>query len=155
MKCTSARDLCARCQYLYLYRWPSGRPKEARSRDLVIRSMRGGTGVVLLQALAEFSSVATRKLGIGADDVRRRVQAWCTVLPVHAAAEEDFLAALQIVRAHKFQFWDALLCATASRAGVRYLLTEDLQDGRSLRRMTIVDPFAPENNSLIDHILRT
>ncbi len=128
-------------------------PRRARSRDLVIRSMRNGTHFVLLQALAEFSSVATCKLGMDADDVRRRVQAWCNAMPVHAAAQEDVVAALQILRDHGFQFWDALLCATATRAGARYLLTEDLQDGRSLRSLTITNPFAPANNSLIDRIL--
>ncbi len=146
---------CALDANIFVYTvGPPAEPKRARSLELVIRSMRYGTGVILLQALAEFSSVAIRKLGVDADDVRRRVEAWCSVMPVHAAVEEDLPVALQIVRDHEFQFWDALLCATASTAGVRYLLTEDLQDGRSLRRMTIVNPFAPENNSLIDHILR-
>jgi len=146
--------ICALDANVFVYTVaPPSDPRTARSRDLIIRSMRNGSAVILLQALAEFSSVATRKLGMNADDVRRRVQAWCSVMPVRAAAEEDVFVALQILRDHKIPFWDALLCATASRAGVHYLLTEDLQDGRSLRSMAIVNPFAPENNSLIDRIL--
>jgi len=147
--------ICALDANIFVYTvGPATDPKRVRSRELIIRSMRSGTGVILLQALAEFGSVATRKLGIDADDVRRRVRAWCNVMPARAAAEEDLLVALQIVRDHRFQFWDALLCATAARAGVRYLLTEDLQDGRSLLRMRIVNPFTPANNSLINRVLR-
>ena len=47
----------------------------------------------------------------------------------------------------------ALLCATAERAGLQYLLTEDLQDGRRLGGLTIVNPFRTENRGLIDRIL--
>jgi predicted nucleic acid-binding protein len=115
--------------------------------------MWNGNAILLLQSLAEFSSVATRKLRIGADLVRRRVQAWSNVIPVQAASQEDVFGALEIVRDHKIPFWDALLCATATRAGVRYFFTEDLQDGRSLRGMAIVNPFAPENDALIARIL--
>jgi predicted nucleic acid-binding protein len=119
----------------------------------MIRSMRNANSILLLQSLAEFSSVATRKLGITADAVRRRVQAWGNVIPVHPAVEEDLIGALEIVRDHKLGFWDALMCATAIRAGVHYLLTEDLQDGRSFGDITVVNPFAAKNNALTDRIL--
>jgi predicted nucleic acid-binding protein len=115
--------------------------------------MRGASSILLLQSLAEFSNVATRKLGIRADAVRRRVGAWGNVLPVRAAVREDVVSALGIVRDHKLAFWDALMCATAIRAGVNYLLTEDLQDGLLLGGMTIVSPFAAENDALTDRIL--
>jgi predicted nucleic acid-binding protein len=45
------------------------------------------------------------------------------------------------------------MCATASRAGLRYFLTEDLQDGQRLGNLTIVNPFRPENTALIERIL--
>ena len=131
----------------------SADPKRVRARDLIIRGMRSGTTILMLQSLAEFSNVATRKLGIDPDSVRRRVQAWANVMPVQAAAEQDLVGALQILHDHKLPFWDALLCATATRADVRYLLTEDLPDGRSLHGLAIVNPFLPGNAALIDSIL--
>jgi predicted nucleic acid-binding protein len=57
------------------------------------------------------------------------------------------------VRDHRIAFWDAMLCATASRAGLHYLLSEDMQDGRRFGALTIVNPFRPENAALIDRIL--
>jgi predicted nucleic acid-binding protein len=127
--------------------------KMNRARDLVARGMRAGGSILLLQTLAEFSSGAIRKAGLPAGDVLAIIDAWRTVLPVQAADVGDITAALQIVKTHRLAFWDALLWASAQRAGVRYLLTEDLQDGFVLQGVTFVNPFRNENNRLIDEIL--
>ncbi|MET0539712.1 MAG: PIN domain-containing protein [Xanthobacteraceae bacterium] len=107
----------------------------------------------MLQTLAEFSNVAIRKARIPVDDIRRTVEAWRAVLPVHAADDSDVLAALAAVKSHRMAFWDAMLWASARRAGVRHLLTEDLQDGFALQGVTFVDPFKRANNQLIDKLL--
>jgi predicted nucleic acid-binding protein len=73
--------------------------------------------------------------------------------PVQPAAGPDLAVALDLVTAHNISFWDALLCATSIRMGLSFLLTEDFQDGRSLHGLTIVNPFRPGNNALIDRIL--
>lgn len=128
-------------------------PRGDRARELILRGTHGNTAMLLLQALAEFSTVAMRKYGLGPSDVQSRVDALRQPIPVEAAEEQDLLAALDLVRDHRIAFWDALLCATASRAGLRYLLSEDMQDGRRLGALTIVNPFRPENAALIDRIL--
>jgi predicted nucleic acid-binding protein len=46
-----------------------------------------------------------------------------------------------------------MLWAAAQRAGVRHLLTEDLQDGFALVGVKFVNPFDARNNRLIDEIL--
>jgi predicted nucleic acid-binding protein len=115
--------------------------------------MRNENAILLLQSLAEFANVATRKLGVGAEAVVRRVKAWSDVMPVQPASQEDLVIALQILRDHGLAFWDALLCATAIRAGAEYLFTEDLQDGRLLFGLTIVNPFISRNDALVDRIL--
>src|SRR5665213_720356 len=102
--------------------------KTIRARDLIVRAMRAGSSILLLQTLAEFSSVAIRKAGIPINDIRNTIDAWQSVLAVQAAAAEDLADALQTVSAHRLSFWDAILWATAQRVGVRHLLTEDLQD---------------------------
>jgi predicted nucleic acid-binding protein len=38
-------------------------------------------------------------------------------------------------------FWDALILVAASRSGARRLSTEDLQDGRTVLGVEIVNPF--------------
>jgi predicted nucleic acid-binding protein len=50
---------------------------------------------------------------------------------------------------HKLSPFDALIWATAERAGVTHFVTEDQQDGRRLGRVTFVDPFAARNRALL------
>ncbi len=124
-----------------------------RARELLARCTRNPSAVLLLQSLAEFSHVAMRKFGVGAGEVRHRVNVWRRMIPVQGAGGDDLDLALEFVRDHRLAFWDALLCATADRAGLQYLLSEDMQDGRRLGNLTIVNPFRPENAALIDRVL--
>jgi predicted nucleic acid-binding protein len=128
-------------------------PKALRARDLIARAMRAGRTILLLQTLAEFANVAIRKAGIPIEDIIKTINAWRAVLPVQAADEEDLSAALEAVRAHRLPFWDAMLWASAQRAGLRCLLTEDLQDGFLLQSVRFVNPFKRANDRLIDEIL--
>jgi predicted nucleic acid-binding protein len=127
--------------------------KTHRARDLLVRGMRTGSCILLLQTLAEFSSVAIRKAGIAVDEVRTTIDAWRAVLPVQGTEDSDLCAALDAVKKHRLAFWDALLWGAAQRAGVRYLLTEDLQDGFELSGVRFVNPFEAANDRLIDEIL--
>ena len=95
--------------------------KTHRARDLFVRGMRTGSSILLLQTLAEFSSVAIRKAGIAVDEVRTAIDAWRAVLPVQDAEDDDLSAALDAVKNHRLGFWDAMLWAAAQRAGVRHL----------------------------------
>lgn len=127
--------------------------KVTRARDLIARAMRAASSVLLLQTLAEFSNVAIRKARIPVEDIRRTIDAWRAVLPVQAADDSDLLVALEAVRVHRLAFWDAMLWATAQRAGVRHLVTEDLQDGFTLQGVAFINPFKRENDQLIDGVL--
>jgi predicted nucleic acid-binding protein len=127
--------------------------KVSRARELLARTIRAANSILLLQSLTEFSNVAIRKAGIAVEAVQQIVQAWCAVLPIQAADEGDLFTALEAVRAHRLAFWDAMLWASAQRAGVRHILTEDFQDGFMLQDVTFINPFKPENNRLIDKLL--
>jgi predicted nucleic acid-binding protein len=125
----------------------------SRAQDLLARAMRATTSILLLQSLAEFSNVAIRKARIPANAVKTTIEAWRAVLPVQSADDSDLVLALEAVRAHRLPFWDAMLWASARRAGVRHMLSEDFQDGFALQGVTFINPFNPENNPLIDRLL--
>jgi predicted nucleic acid-binding protein len=125
----------------------------SRAHDLLARAMRATTSILLLQSLAEFSNVAIRKARIPANAVKTTIEAWRAVLPVQSADDSDLVLALEAVRAHRLPFWDAMLWASARRAGVRHMLSEDFQDGFALQGVTFINPFNPENNPLIDRLL--
>jgi predicted nucleic acid-binding protein len=60
---------------------------------------------------------------------------------------------MNAVAEHSLSFWDAMIWATARRAGCRLLISEDGQDGRMLDGVTIVNPFAPLPSPLIEQAL--
>jgi hypothetical protein len=76
------------------------------------------------------------------------VQSWFAVLPLQPADEGDLFAALEAVRGHRLASWDAMLWASAQRAGLQHMQTEDFQDGFALGDVTFINPFNPENNQL-------
>jgi predicted nucleic acid-binding protein len=77
--------------------------KTHRARDLLFRGMQTGSSILLLQTLAEFSSVAIRKAGIEVDAVRTTIDAWRAVLPVQGTPD-DLSAALNAVKNHRLAF---------------------------------------------------
>src|SRR5262249_38051683 len=127
--------------------------KRNRALDIITRGIRSGEGVLLLQTLAEFSSVAIGKGKLPIAAVRAMIDRWRAVLPVRPAENDDLPAALDAVKMHRISFWDAMLWAAARRVGVRYMLTEDLQDGFELDGVRFINPFEPKNDAFIDGIL--
>ena len=100
-------------------------------------------GVISVQVLNEFAAVLRRKFrldwAVVADalaDVRAALG------PVPPIALDTHLKAVTLARLHDFGFYDALLVASALEAGCDTLLTEDVQTGRRVAGLTIVNPFA-------------
>jgi predicted nucleic acid-binding protein len=119
---------------------------------LIERSLPQQRSVLILQTLVEFYAITTGKLKAKPEDALCLLDRLRAVLVVYAADERDFDRATRGER-HGLSFWDALLWATADRIGVRYLLTEDFQDGRVLGGVTFVDPFQAGNEPLLAKIL--
>ena len=99
-------------------------------------------GVISVQVLNEFAAVLRRKFRLEwtviADslaDVRAALG------PVRPLDVEIHLHAAALARSHGFSFYDALIVASARAAGCDTLLTEDLQAGRRVAGLTIVNPF--------------
>ena len=100
-------------------------------------------GVISVQVLNEFAAVLRRKFrldwAVVADalaDVRAALG------PVRPIDLDVHLNAVTLARLHDFGFYDALIVASALEAGCDTLLTEDVQTGRRVAGLTIVNPFA-------------
>jgi predicted nucleic acid-binding protein len=70
-----------------------------------------------------------------------------------AADEACLVDALDAVADHDWSFWNAMIWATAKRAGCRLLISEDGQDGRTLGGVTIVNPFLTVPSVLLHQAL--
>ena len=100
-------------------------------------------GTISVQVLNECASVLRRKFHLEWDAVEAVVEDVCTALgAVRSLDVSTHTEALDLARTHSINFYDALVLASALEAGCDVLLTEDLQAGRRIAGLTIVNPFA-------------
>jgi predicted nucleic acid-binding protein len=98
-------------------------------------------GVVSVQVLNEFASVAFRKLKITWPEIREilaTIRAVCEVVPVTVEIHETGLA---FAERYGFSFYDSLILAAAAQAKCRTVYSEDMQDGQLVQGVTIRNPF--------------
>lgn len=107
----------------------------------VIDRARQGDCVLTLQVLGELYNSALKRKLVPLAELQHTIALYQRLFPIIAAVPEDLNVALQVQREHGLQFWDAMLWATARRAGCKLLLSEDFQDGRELGGVRFVNPF--------------
>ena len=93
-----------------------------------------------LDCVPGYLPVTTRKLGVDAGIARRKVELFAQ-LHLTVADLDDVLAAIDLHRIHGFSFWDALIVRSALRSGCSVLFSEDLQHGRRIDGLRILNPF--------------
>jgi predicted nucleic acid-binding protein len=106
----------------------------------VARHRRGRSGVVSLQVLQEYFVTVTRKLGLDPRIARRKVELLAQ-FDVVAPDVSDILAAIDLHRLHEISFWDAMVVRAAGQSGCVVLLSEDMQEGREVDGISVVNPF--------------
>lgn len=128
---------------VYSYDTDAGQ-KHDTARSVLMDLWGSRTGAVSTQVLQEFYVTVTRKLPKPlAKRVAREVIGTYRAWPVHRPEVEDVIAASELEDRHQMSFWDALVVVSAQRSGARTLLSEDLQDGRRIGELVIINPFAP------------
>jgi predicted nucleic acid-binding protein len=90
--------------------------------------------------LQEYFVAATGKLKLDSELARRRVEIFAK-LQIAELIVADILAAIDLHRLHGFSLWDALILRCAMQSGCSVLLTEDMQHGRVIDGVKIVNPF--------------
>jgi len=117
--------------------------------SLILSRLPETGGVITLQSLGEFFRVQVYKRKLPVPAARRWIDALRQSTTIVAADEACLAAAMEAVEDHRWSFWDAMIWATARKAGCRLLLTEDGQDGRTLGGVTLVNPFLPNPSPLL------
>ena len=114
--------------------------KDAAKADRAEALLASG-GVVNVQVLNEFASVASRKLAMTIAKIREilsTIRTACAVMPLDIETHD---LGLDIAERHRFSIYDALIVAAAVRAGCAILYTEDLQQGQVIEKLQIRNPF--------------
>ncbi|MEZ5786217.1 MAG: PIN domain-containing protein [Xanthobacteraceae bacterium] len=99
-------------------------------------------GIISVQVLNEFASVATRRLHRPVAlvrDILVRFRSLCTVVPLDVATNED---GLDLAERHRLPIYDSMIVAAALRAGCTVLYSEDFADGQVIAGLSIRNPFA-------------
>jgi len=102
--------------------------KTKRARDLIARGMRAGWSILLLQTLAEFSSVAIREAGIPVDEIRTTIDAGERCCPCKQSRIAILAVALDAVKMHRLGF--GMRCCGLRRSVLRAPLAHRRLTGR-------------------------
>jgi len=115
----------------------SADPKGEIARQAILAG-----GVISVQVINEFSSVLRRKFRLDWHAIAGAVADLRAALdPVRPVGVDTWASAIALARQHRFSFHDSLILASALEAGCDTLLTEDLQAGRRIDGLAIVNPF--------------
>jgi predicted nucleic acid-binding protein len=116
--------------------------KHDRAASIVADLWEKENGIISVQVLQEFYVNVTRKIArpltpAAARGVIRNYLAW-QVEPNEPSA---VLLASEIGERNLLSFWDALIVASAARAGADRILSEDLNHGQVIEGIRIENPF--------------
>ena len=115
--------------------------KQKKARGIVADVFADGSAYrVSSQVLAEFSSVAIRKLGMATPILLALLAEMGKI--AHVAIDNALVSrAVEIQGIYGIQYYDAQIVAAAERLGCDSILTEDLNDGQMYCGITAVNPF--------------
>jgi predicted nucleic acid-binding protein len=113
-------------------------PRSAQAEELLESG-----GVLSVQILNEFASVARREILMSWSDVAEALDAFRVLCPAPLPITiEMHEAALKIAEKHGYNTYDALVVSAALEAGCATLYSEDLHDGQTIDgQLTILNPF--------------
>ena len=114
----------------------------------LIASADSERAVLLLQTLSELCNSVRKKRPALVEEVHRWVLQSMVFFDVKSATPADLADAILAQQQHNLPFWDAMLWATARRAGCTLFLTEGLQDGRTLGGVVFRNPFKLSSSAL-------
>jgi len=124
---------------IYLYSKDEPQKKEAAAKAIEACS---GPVIISTQVINEFSNILIRKFGLDALDVLPAIEELAAAFDVVTFDLGTQREALRLKARYQFQYYDALIVATALENGCDTLLSEDMQHGQKVEKsLRIVSPF--------------
>ena len=114
-----------------------------RSADLILRCARDG--VIPAQVLGEYLRFVQRRAPAAFPDAIRQATIYQAVFLTPPTTSAIINKASELADAHRLQLWDCVVCAASIQAGAKVLMTEDMQDGRTIDGLRLLNPFAAAN----------
>ena len=123
---------------IIVYLYTLEKAKSERALELV-----SDGGIVSVQVLNEFISVARKKLKLSWNDIESGLTAIrdeCDVIPLDLAIHQQ---ALELCQETNLSIYDGLIVAAALTAGCDTLYSEDMNHGQRIGSLKIINPFRP------------
>ena len=127
-----------------VYSFDSASPDKQRiAQRLIVEALRSQRGVISSQVVQEFLSLTLRKFArpMSITDARDYLKNVLTPLCHHFPSISFYDRALLVQIETSFSLYDALIVTAAIEAGCSTLLSEDLQHGRTVQGVVILNPF--------------
>ena len=111
------------------------------SKKKIAQGLINKDAIISTQVLTEVAQVCLQKFVL----THAVVEAWIVLLNTETHVElisSDLICeAINISRATQYGFYDSLIVATAQHSGVDTLYSEDMQHGRNVQHLQIINPF--------------
>jgi predicted nucleic acid-binding protein len=106
------------------------------------RALLAGGGRLSVQVLNEFTAVSRRKQGKEWHEIGEAISDLLALVEPPLALTLDLHAAARaLAEEHRLSFYDALIVVSAIEADCNVLYSEDMQHGRTIGGLAIVNPF--------------
>ncbi|MGH9688513.1 MAG: PIN domain-containing protein [Candidatus Acidiferrales bacterium] len=119
-----------------------GGAKHDVAKQVLRRLWQERVGLLSVQVLQEFYVNATRKIPTPLSKQSARLVVSSYALWCGETTSAEVSVAFRIEDESQISFWDALIVASAMRAGAERILSEDLNAGQRIAGILIENPFA-------------
>jgi len=115
--------------------------EDNRKADRAETIMASG-GIISVQVLNQFASVASRKLGMSYAEIRDMLGTVRAVCQTQAVTVDTHERGLDIAERFGFSLYDSMIVSSALQCGCSVLYSEDMQHGQEIDgQLVILNPF--------------
>lgn len=118
--------------------------KQSRALSVVDDLIFAKAAAISTQIMSEFHSISTKKIAepLSATSAYERLQSFQQSFLVIDVSAFNVLEAARGVVTYQFNFWDALIWATARLNRIPIVLSEDFNSGASIEGVRFLNPLA-------------
>ncbi len=122
---------------ILLYLLSADSIKAEKAEDVV-----AGGGIISVQVLNEFASVASRKLQMPFEEIQEILSQIRTICAVEPITVDTHDRGMQLAAQYSLSIYDAMIVAAALLTDCTTLYSEDMHDGKVIdQQLTIRNPF--------------
>jgi predicted nucleic acid-binding protein len=110
--------------------------KSGRTEDLLADG-----GIISVQVLNEFASIARRKVGLSWPETREFIETFRSALEIVPLTLDTHGRGLDLSVRYQLNVYDGMIVAAAQLAGCTVLYSEDMHDGLVVEGLAIRNPY--------------